>query len=139
MVLVTFDHPDLTYNIAPLAMWTNLEPILGVFNACLPVVRPVFRKLCRSNLSTGSTQSRGGIKYNPSWVGSLAKTRIRNNPPGSHQFDDLSYPLTNQSTTFDHTPDPRSGSEGFNGERQHIVSYNEIPEMITRSRNDQPT
>lgn len=137
-VLVTFDKPDLTYNIAPLAMWTNLEPILGVFNACLPVIRPVLRKFCRSNLSTGSTQSRE-IRYNPLWVGSLAKARIRNNHPDFHQFDDLSYPLTNQSTPFNHIPDPRSGSEVFNVERQHTVSYHEIPELITKTRKDQTT
>ena len=35
---------DFTYTLPYLAISTDLEPILGIINACLPVMRPALRK-----------------------------------------------------------------------------------------------
>lgn len=58
------DLTDVTSSCAPLALWTVLEPTLGVVNACLPVMRPALQKIFGSDailwtlLSTRSSESK---------------------------------------------------------------------------------
>ncbi|KAH7320743.1 hypothetical protein B0I35DRAFT_199223 [Stachybotrys elegans] len=43
--LWTWDLTDLTYTVVPGAIWSCLEPTLGVVNACLPTMMPAIHKL----------------------------------------------------------------------------------------------
>lgn len=42
---VQFNMLDFTYDLAKLAIWTDLEPTLGMINACLPVMQPALRRV----------------------------------------------------------------------------------------------
>ncbi len=55
--LQRWDLKDLTYTDAPGACWSTLEPTLGVVNACLPIMRPVLRKLFHSGIFSWSTKA----------------------------------------------------------------------------------
>ena len=46
------DLHDFIYSGADLTSWSLLEPTLGVVNACLPVLKPVFQQLAPSRLRT---------------------------------------------------------------------------------------
>lgn len=46
------DLQDFIYSSADLTSWSLLEPTLGVVNACLPVLKPVFQQLAQSRLRT---------------------------------------------------------------------------------------
>lgn len=35
-----WDTEDLTYTVRPLAIYSILEPALGIVNACLPTIKP---------------------------------------------------------------------------------------------------
>ncbi|MCJ1350343.1 MAG: hypothetical protein MMC33_000324 [Icmadophila ericetorum] len=42
---LNFTIEDFSYTLPWLAIWTDLEPILGMTNACLPVMRPALKKI----------------------------------------------------------------------------------------------
>lgn len=44
--LYDLDLTDITYSVAQMAMWSSLEPLLGIISACLPVIYPALRDLC---------------------------------------------------------------------------------------------
>lgn len=46
----TLDLTDFMYSSANLFSWSMLEPTLGIVNACLPVMQPVFQKLVESGI-----------------------------------------------------------------------------------------
>ncbi|KAF2194318.1 hypothetical protein K469DRAFT_437352, partial [Zopfia rhizophila CBS 207.26] len=39
--IIRMDLHDFSYTYADLGMWSIVEPLLGVVNACLPVMRPL--------------------------------------------------------------------------------------------------
>ncbi|KAJ5232633.1 hypothetical protein N7468_005589 [Penicillium chermesinum] len=43
MIGLTHSGPDITYQQAPVAMWTCLEGAVAIVGACLPNFRPLFR------------------------------------------------------------------------------------------------
>lgn len=43
--LATWDLTDLTYTETPGAIYSVLEPTLGVVNACLPTIKPAINKI----------------------------------------------------------------------------------------------
>ena len=43
--LWTWDLADMTYNVTPGAIYSVLEPTLGVVNACLPTIKPAITEL----------------------------------------------------------------------------------------------
>jgi hypothetical protein len=43
--LATWDLTDLTYTETPGAIYSILEPTLGVVNACLPTIKPAMKKI----------------------------------------------------------------------------------------------
>jgi hypothetical protein len=62
--LVKIDPTNPYPGLVPLAIWTTLEPNLGVINACLPFMEPVFERLFGVNPfsirnSKGSTDNSG--------------------------------------------------------------------------------
>ncbi|KAJ8130819.1 hypothetical protein O1611_g2804 [Lasiodiplodia mahajangana] len=45
--LVNLDLTDLTYGVGPGTIYSALEPILGVINACLPTIKPAVLRIIR--------------------------------------------------------------------------------------------
>jgi hypothetical protein len=96
------DLVDFTYASADLALWSVLEPTLGVVNASLPVFRPVLARIFNSSkfdwarTSAGSRRAQGTgegsdrSKQTPLW-----RDKLQSNSEGSKHFKRLpdAYPL----------------------------------------------
>jgi len=50
--IVSIDDENPTHSYAVVGILANLEPLLGIINACLPVIRPVLQKFAKSRLFT---------------------------------------------------------------------------------------
>ena len=92
---------DITYSIAPLGLFTLLEPTLGIISACLPVIRPVINNLLKKpTLPTSS-------EYLTSKASRSAPARHSSHGPNGgfapkrfQRLDDHAYPLTNRYSNF---------------------------------------
>ena len=110
------DLTDFTYNLAKLAIITDLEPLLGITIACLPLFPPTFKKAFRAR--------RVGPDMGNVLQSSLARLRIKKSKSKSSTFRrfDYSYPLTDVEgyRTQNHVgtsgSQPRSSFEGRVGE-----------------------
>lgn len=103
------DLNDLTYNLAKVAVWTGLEPMLGVINACLPVIQPVVKKVIESNLFSRSSRNRTNSKV---WMSGSSKAGKKSNT-GDNSFrrlEENSYPLTEGIGTLTEISGPQSQS-----------------------------
>lgn len=66
--LATWDLTDLTYTETPGAIYSVLEPTLGVVNACLPTIKPAINKLLGPdalNWSRHDPESKGSSNKTP--------------------------------------------------------------------------
>ncbi|KAI0529926.1 hypothetical protein GGR58DRAFT_509015 [Xylaria digitata] len=45
--LINWDLNDLTYTVTPGAIYSVLEPTLGIVNACLPTIKPAMKRMIR--------------------------------------------------------------------------------------------
>ncbi len=97
--LYDLDLTDITFSIAPMGLYTLLEPTLGIVNACLPVIQPVLHKLPQLGLS--------------SWLqGTTKRSLTGSGGPSSHQhrceskaqrfqrLDDHTFPLTKRCGNY---------------------------------------
>ena len=96
--LSSVDLQNITYSVAPAWLFTLLEPMLGILNACLPVIRPAITKLSRNTKMPSSKHSR-----------SKASTSAKNSSHGQssgftpkrfQRLDEHAYPLTETSGNF---------------------------------------
>ena len=51
------DNNDATYSYAKMAVFSSIVPLLGIINACLPIIRPALRTRKRSPTTTRRTRS----------------------------------------------------------------------------------
>ncbi|KAI5923169.1 hypothetical protein F4810DRAFT_226154 [Camillea tinctor] len=58
--LHNWQFDDMTYTVIPGAIYSILEPTLGVINACLPTMRPVLRKISGNHGFTWSQNRKNG-------------------------------------------------------------------------------
>lgn len=100
VAVVKFNRPggkeDFTYRVIDNALWSFVEPSLGIINACLPIIPPVFQETPLSNLLTSI---RGPMKH---WKGSLETFKPGGPRPESqklHPSQDDVYPLTSIRST----------------------------------------
>lgn len=104
-----WDLKDLTYTVTPGAIWSILEPSLGVINANLPVMTPVIRKvLCLPNISeTRATgYSSEGFNSHRKWYGknSLNSNISTNNAKHFQKIEQPEHELTPYSLGAKQTP-----------------------------------
>lgn len=99
---------DLTYDSVSNNIYTSLEPTLGVINACLPLLRPVFSKLSGNMMTIRyKRRSNGGILRENR--GSKEPPVEPFNEPKSRKFHlspDEIYPLTDLTATQSHCTGP---------------------------------
>lgn len=60
--IVDLDYSNTTKSFASVGLLAILEPLLGIVNACLPVMRPVLQKFSKTNLlsRTGKNTNASG-------------------------------------------------------------------------------
>lgn len=52
--LQTWDLTDMTYTVTPGAIYSVVEPTLGVVNACLPTIKPAIHKIIGRQSAPGT-------------------------------------------------------------------------------------
>lgn len=57
--IADLDFMDFTYSLINDGIWSALEPLLGIVNACLPILQPVIAKVGETSLFS---RSRGSSK-----------------------------------------------------------------------------
>ncbi|KAI5927096.1 hypothetical protein F4810DRAFT_652294 [Camillea tinctor] len=108
----TWDLNDFTYTVTPGAIYSVIEPTLGVVNACLPTIKPAIKKVFGPGaLAWGSKdRSRKGYVYS----GRRQDPEARPASSSLHHtfagFDD-SIPLTNVQAESTPSPDCISGGK----------------------------
>jgi hypothetical protein len=109
--LARLDLDDITYNLAKVALWTGMEPMFGVVNACLPVIQPVIKTVLESNIFSRWSRSSTNSKV---WTNSSSKSGGRRSTPGNinsfHRLEESPYSLTQvvgTQTQISSGPGPR--------------------------------
>ena len=92
--ILEIDASDETYSLPLFGIFAALEPLLGIINACLPVLPPALKKFWNNSAfaSNPSSKSFPGYFKGSSW----RPPPDRMNHGGSERFqriDDLEYPL----------------------------------------------
>ncbi|KAL8709873.1 MAG: hypothetical protein Q9220_005489 [cf. Caloplaca sp. 1 TL-2023] len=117
-IAVKLTPNDLTYDLARLAIVSDLEPLLGIIAACAPFFPPTFRKLVggtRRIFSTASDSrdSRKGI--------------IKGSGNPKFQVLDDSYPLTDTRKGRNETNITSSNSQAGSLLNGYEAAYRESP------------
>lgn len=71
--LLNWDLADMTYTVTPGAIYSILEPTLGVVNACLPTIKPAINKMVGA--STWNWTTRGYSSNNKKASSAASKDR----------------------------------------------------------------
>lgn len=100
VAVVKFNKPggkeDFTYRVIDNALWSFVEPSLGIINACLPIIPPVFQKIPLSNLLSSIRRPVKQMRGTPDiFKPGNSKPEIQKFPPSQ---DDV-YHLTSIQTT----------------------------------------
>ena len=120
--LAVWDFSDFSYGLGRVAIWSVLEPTLGIINCCLPILQPALAKFTRSSIWTSRA---GGVSSaTPKIVasgssGSHLATIGGSGMGGPRKFrrlgDEYEYPLNDmQSTTG--TEGQWAGARGYDEE-----------------------
>ena len=105
--LKNLNFADFTYAVEPVAIWSVLEPTLGIISACLPIIQPIVRKLVNSRAFAWTKESSMNHSSKIMRYGEADPKKFR-------RLDDISFPLSEtgdtqtQITTFDGTYSPDS-------------------------------
>ncbi|EQB55051.1 hypothetical protein CGLO_05055 [Colletotrichum gloeosporioides Cg-14] len=52
---------DITWMMGPVAIWSSVEPSVGIFSACLPSFKPLLRAIRGRNMKSSSSGDKGSI------------------------------------------------------------------------------
>jgi len=107
------DGPDITYNWAPLFLFTCLEPFIGITLACLPFMKPVASKIANSSAVSWTLQRlrfstrSGSARYNTSPGNSRTKrfNRLPERLQGIDNNSDAKIQTTIEAHTLDDLED----------------------------------
>ncbi|KAL4784455.1 hypothetical protein BJX76DRAFT_220143 [Aspergillus varians] len=111
------DTEDPLYNVTPLVVWGLIEQNVVIVAACIPTLRPFFRRAFESKGSSNNTYSGSGIK-------------LSTNPRSKRQVTETQLAL---EETQNRDTDPETGS---NDSRQGIWQTREV---IVESNEDNET
>ena len=100
------DPMNITYTAFTFGIYNLLETLLGIFNACLPVTRPVFQKVYNTDFfvwTRGSKESKpsSGGDSQKQWIWGLPKSRSTAHGSDKKKFQQLDeqfYPLSTIGT-----------------------------------------
>lgn len=110
--IATLDFDDFSFHVINDAIFSILEPCLGVANACLPVLPPVVGKLSEGRVFTyvsqpfisknRSTLHKGGSYNNNSMGGTRSSAPPSNSFQRINDKDDQDIPLYHVKVTADY-------------------------------------
>ena len=100
---VQINLDDFTYDVTRIAIVTQLEPLLGIIIACLPIFPPAVRKLT-SHIKTTNSNTRNVLSN------SVARLRLRRAKDSTFKRFNDSVLLTDleNNRAFDHISGPGS-------------------------------
>ena len=90
------DLLDLSYTAVDDAIWSILEPCLGIVNACLPVLQPALAKVFSSKAFAWTRRSTRMSTAKDTWPGSSKARVLHSNdadPKGFYPISDDDYLL----------------------------------------------
>lgn len=110
--MLEIDAADETYSFARIGLLSAIVPLLGIVNACLPVLAPVIRVIFKRSTNTPSTKD----DYSGYWTRKGFSRR-------SMRLEDLELPLVkvNQSTAYASHVRPSLSHESHE-HRIHVTS-----------------
>ncbi|KAL9120163.1 MAG: hypothetical protein Q9187_003283 [Circinaria calcarea] len=121
-VIVTYDPKEFNYSHGKLALLTDLEPLLGIINACLPVIQPILKKLSKVNVFTC------GIRDFRSWK-SWSSSRKNLISTSSQRLDGQTHSLSNKHENSNHITTPGSKGDSIfdDVDAQTLDSHHGVP------------
>lgn len=120
---VQIDLDDFTYDITRIGIVTELEPLLGITIACLPIFPPAIKKLT-GHIKTTNSNTRNVLSN------SVARLRLRRAKDSTFKRFNDSVLLTDleNSRTFDHISSPSGRSDSSVEEKMPSAGF-EIPQQ----------
>ena len=94
--MLNLSNEDVTHSFSNIALFSALVPLLGIINACLPVMPPAFKKVFRSTMfSTHKGVDHSGSSGNQPYFKKqkLEKSGIPSHGPPFERLDDPDLPL----------------------------------------------
>lgn len=119
-VLTTVDFTDLSYSMIWAAFWSVTEPALAITNACVPMLRPVFKAAFPTLFASAKAEYTAKVGQSGDSGSNNAFKRINDE-----------YPLTQieeGDKTFSHGG--ASGYEASLNDRSHDGSARQIPSSV---------
>lgn len=106
---VQFDANYYADSLVKFAIWSDLEPILGITNACLPVIRPVLKKISTSRRFTFGKKDKRSSMLRPRDERNLHTKSFR-------RLVNQAYPLAESHGTQTEITGPGSKNESIQDE-----------------------
>lgn len=110
--LQNWDLSDMTYTVTPGAIYSFLEPALGVINACLPAMKPALNRLSRKQ-ATERYKNSHSTRNESSNISSQDRRKpsaLRDVHHGAFTLLDDDIPLTNIYVDGDSAHDFNQGN-----------------------------
>lgn len=129
--LYTWDLSDLTYTVTPGAIYTVLEPTLGVVNACLPTIKPAIVKLFGSkalNWTRHDRSKNSGRSGSTPQASGRSQRKVKGNITRDFERLDDEFPLNEiRIETGDHAGNnfENGGSNNIHVDRVFSVNNDE--------------
>ena len=127
VIAARFDINDFTYDLAKLAICTDLEPMLGMITASLPVMQPALRRI----MGLRTEQSSEG---RPS--SSVARLRTKSTKKSSFRQLKDSYTLTDIGTSETHVGVSSKPSLSEGDEETYFAELGTEPRPFIKVRRD---
>lgn len=95
--LMDYNLLDTSYGLGPAVFWSNLEPLLGLINCCLPVIQPAIGMIMGKQLWSKESKHGPNIPYKRN--GSSNRKSNKHRPMG--RLDPTSYFATSDTESQD--------------------------------------
>ena len=105
-------------NYVNAAIWTACEPSMGVVSACLPSLRPLFKRIFRGTYRGPTFRSRSGKSLRDYGSGSSARhawTSSKNETDDTKNFSRLEEAPDERHASWGHNVEVQGGRQGRHG------------------------
>jgi hypothetical protein len=124
--VLDLDPLDFTYTVVQDTIFGGLEVELGIINACLPVLRPLFGKAFTAKSTLSNSWSRKTEPSSQKPISTWSHTKAQSRSKKFKRLEDDSFIMSELTSTCDAEFD----MEGQPGQAQNV-----IPGEVTVTRN----